>query len=71
MPQHTSVLHMVCGKVASGKSTLCAELAREPSTIVVAQDHWTATLFRDELKMVADYVRLAPRLRAAFGPHLT
>ncbi len=29
-----------------------------------------APLFGDELKEVADYVRLAPRLRAAMGPHV-
>src|SRR5215217_3572980 len=71
MPQHTPVLHMLCGKVASGKSTLCTELARAPATLVVAQDPWMATLYPDELKTVADYVRLVPRLRAAMGPHLS
>jgi predicted kinase len=71
MPQVTPVLHMLCGKVASGKSTLSAELARGPSTIVVAQDQWMAKLYPNELKTVADYVRLVSRLRAAMGPHLT
>jgi predicted kinase len=70
MPEVTPVLHTLCGKVASGKSTLCAELARGPSTIVVAQDHWMAKLYPEELKSIADYVRLVPRLRAAMGPHL-
>jgi predicted kinase len=62
---------MVCGKVASGKSTLCAELAQGPATIVVAQDHWMARLYPNEIKTVPDYIRLVPRLRAAMGPHLT
>src|SRR4051794_33485677 len=65
------VLHMVCGKVASGKSTLCAELARAPGTIAIAQDFWMARLYPEELKAVHDYVRLIPRLRAAIGPHIT
>jgi predicted kinase len=70
MPQVTPVLHMLCGKVASGKSTLSAELARAPSTILVAQDHWMARLYPDEVKTVADYLRLVPRLHAAMRPHL-
>jgi len=39
MSHVTPVLHMVCGKVASGKSTLCAELARAPSVLVITMDH--------------------------------
>ncbi|MBV8521366.1 MAG: ATP-binding protein, partial [Acetobacteraceae bacterium] len=70
MSHVTPVLHMVCGKVASGKSTLCAELARAPSVLVITMDHWTSKLYRDELKTIDDLVCLLPRLRAAMGPHL-
>jgi len=63
-------LHMLCGKVAAGKSTLAARLAKAPSTVVVAQDPWMSALYPEELRSIADYVRLAPRLRAAMGPHL-
>ena len=71
MSQVPRVLHMLCGKAASGESTLRAELVREPLAIIVAQDHWMARLYPDELKTVADQVRLVPRLLAAMGPHLT
>jgi predicted kinase len=64
------VLHMMCGKIASGKSTLCAQLAQAPSTIIIAQDHWMSKLYPVELTTVADYIRLVPRLRAAMGPHI-
>jgi predicted kinase len=67
---HVPTLHMLCGKVAAGKSTLAARLAEAPSTIVVAQDPWMAALYPDELRSIADYVRRMPRLRAAMGPHL-
>lgn len=63
-------LHMLCGKVAAGKSTVAAQLARAPGTIVVAQDPWMAALYPEELRSIADYVRLLPRLRAAMGPHV-
>jgi predicted kinase len=63
-------LHMLCGKVASGKSTHAARLGAAPATLVVTQDAWMAALYRDDLRSVADYVRLVPRLQAAMGPHI-
>lgn len=61
---------MLCGKIASGKSTLAARLGRTPRTVVVVQDRWMAHLWSEELRTVADYARLVPRLRAAMGPHV-
>jgi predicted kinase len=63
-------LHLICGKVAAGKSTLAARLAAAPATILIAEDHWTSRLFKDELKTVADYARYSRRLREAMGPHV-
>lgn len=64
------MLHLVCGKIAAGKSTLTTQIARAPHTILVAEDHWLATLYPGEQTTLADYVRNASRLRAAIGPHL-
>jgi predicted kinase len=69
MTRNTPTLYMLCGKVAAGKSTLCADLAR-PGAIVIAQDHWMSRLYREEMQTVEDYIRLIARLRAAMGPHL-
>ena len=66
----TPTLHLICGKVAAGKSTLAARLAEAPATILIAEDHWTSRLFKDELKTVADYARYSRRLRDAMGPHV-
>jgi predicted kinase len=64
------VLHMICGKIASGKSTLARRLAAEPATVLIAEDFWTSRLYRDELKTVPDYVRYSARLREAMAPHV-
>ena len=64
------MLHMLCGKIAAGKSSLAAQLGAAPLTVIISEDKWMAPLFGDELKEVADYVRLAPRLRAAMAPHV-
>lgn len=73
MPQNgpkTGTLHMLCGKVAAGKSTLAAELARKPGTVLIAEDEWLSTLFGDQMRSVADYVRVSDRLRSVMGPHV-
>lgn len=64
------VLHMVCGKIAAGKSTLTAQLAAAPATVLVSEDFWLSRLYGDEMRTVADYVRCSGKLREAMGPHL-
>jgi predicted kinase len=61
---------MICGKIAAGKSSLAAKLAAADNTIVISEDHWTSHLFRDQMKSVADYVRVSALLRGAIGPHI-
>ena len=70
MPQPTPVLHLVCGKIAAGKSTLTRALADAPATILVSEDHMLARLYPGEQNSLADYVRNARRLRDAIGGHL-
>lgn len=65
-----ATLHLVCGKIAAGKSTLTARLGQEPGTLVVAEDHWLARLYPGEQTGLADYARNAARLRDAMGPHI-
>ncbi|GGD07300.1 cell division protein ZipA [Franconibacter daqui] len=67
----TPVLHLLCGKIASGKSTLAATLADKTGTVLVSEDAWLARLYGEEMQSVADYVRYAARLREAMQPHLT
>ncbi len=61
---------MICGKAASGKSTLTASLGQEQRTIVVSEDDWLAGLFGDQMTSIADYVRFSARLREVLGPHV-
>lgn len=65
-----ATLYLFCGKAASGKSTLAAELAERHGALLIAEDFWTSRLFGPELKELADYVRLSRRLKEAMGPHL-
>ncbi len=63
-------LHLVCGKIAAGKSTLCARLAAEPETVLIGQDQWMARLYPDEIRTIPDMVTYSARLRAAMGGHV-
>lgn len=65
-----AVLHMVCGKIGSGKSTLTKRLATEPTTVLISEDDWLARLYPNEIHAIADYVRCAGRLREAMAGHI-
>ena len=61
----TPTLHLLCGKIASGKSTLSARLAARPLTVIISEDQWLARLYAGEMHSVADYVRCSAKLREA------
>jgi len=63
-------LHLICGKIAAGKSTLTARLGAAPHTVIVAEDDWLAHLYPGEQNSLADYLRNSTRLRSVMGPHL-
>jgi predicted kinase len=67
---HTPTLHLLCGKIAAGKSTLARRLATRPATLLISEDHWTSHLYSEELQTIDDYGRYSARLRAAMGPHV-
>jgi predicted kinase len=70
MSPSSPTLHMLCGKIAAGKSTLAARLARAEKTVLVAEDAWLNALFADEMASASDYVRCAAKLRTIMGPHI-
>ena len=65
------MLHLLAGKICSGKSTFAADLGRAANTVVISEDEWLSTLFGDEMHEISDYVRYSARLRAIMAPHLT
>ncbi|PRY26370.1 putative kinase [Aliiruegeria haliotis] len=64
------MLHLLCGKPASGKSTLAAELALGSGAIVISEDEWLEALFADDMASLSDYVRCAAKLRRIMEPHV-
>ncbi len=70
MSDITPTLHLLCGKVAAGKSTLAAQLAANPVTIKISEDAWLSHLFPGEIHTVDDYIRCSGRLREPMGEHI-
>ena len=63
-------LHLLCGKIAAGKSTLAASLSAADATVLIAEDAWLKALFGAEMSSIQDYVRCSARLREAIAPHV-
>jgi len=61
-------LHLMCGKIASGKSTLAQLLAEEQRALVLSEDQWLSRLYPEQIKSVADYLRCARQIRGVLGP---
>ncbi|MCC5958963.1 MAG: ATP-binding protein [Rhodobacteraceae bacterium] len=70
MSNTSATLHMLCGKIAAGKSTLASRLGRAHGTVLLAEDDWLNTLFSDQMRSGADYLRCAAKLHAIMAPHI-
>lgn len=66
----TPTLYLICGKIASGKSTLTKQLGKRDSTVVISEDDWLHALYSDQLSSLPDYVRCTANLRRVMGPHV-
>lgn len=70
MSSTTPTLHLLCGKIASGKSTLTAQLSRTDGTIVISEDDWLKGLYSEEMSSISDYMRCMSKFRELMGPHI-
>lgn len=65
---HAPTLHLMCGKIASGKSTLAKSLAEQHGALVLSEDQWLSRLYPEQINSVADYLRCARQIRGVLGP---
>lgn len=45
-------LHLLCGKISSGKSTLAKQLSHEYAAMLLSEDHWLAQLYPGDIGTV-------------------
>lgn len=70
MSQPSPTLHLLCGKIASGKSSMARTLSAAPGTVLISEDTWLSLLYGDDMATIGDYVRCSGRLRDAMHPHV-
>lgn len=63
-------LHMLCGKIGAGKSTLSQRLASKPRHVLICEDAWLAALHPGDIHSIADYLQRAATLRSVLTDHL-
>jgi len=63
-------LHLLCGKMASGKSTLAAKLVIDESALALSEDELLANLYPNEVVDVPTYVERSGRVKAALRIHI-
>lgn len=62
------MIYFICGKIASGKSTLAKKLAQNPGTVLFSEDQWLSNIYPNEINTLEDYAKYSLRLRAAIAP---
>lgn len=68
--QSAATLHFLCGKIASGKSTLAQQLVREQQAVLLSEDTWLAALYPGQITQLEDYIEKSRLLKSALAPHL-
>jgi predicted kinase len=66
----TATLHFLCGKIASGKTTLARKIVTECDGLLISEDVWLERMYPDARFTFDDYLRRSARLRAALAPHV-
>ena len=69
MPTKGTLLFL-CGKMASGKSTLARALAEREHAMLFVQDDWIDTLFPGAVVNVATYLEYSGRINRLLAPHV-
>jgi predicted kinase len=63
-------LYFMCGKMASGKSTLAKRLASEHNAVLLIEDDLLARLFPNEITDLNSYVKYSTRLKDTLAEHI-
>jgi len=63
-----SMLYLLCGKMASGKSTLSQKLSQEMGALLISEDGLLATLYPAEITDMPTYLTFSNRLKSAIEP---
>ena len=63
-------LHFLCGKIASGKSTLASQLSQSPRAILISEDEWLAKLYPGEITELTHYIEKSVLIKQVLEGHI-
>jgi predicted kinase len=63
-------LLFLCGKMASGKSTLARNLAARENAMLFVQDEWSEMLYPNAIINVATYLEYSARINRVVAPYV-
>ena len=67
MNTQAGTLHFICGRLASGKTTLAQQIAEREPAILICEDVWLAKL-SNGIGSFEDYLKWSRRCRSIMGP---
>ncbi|WP_173048629.1 ATP-binding protein [Nitrospira sp. KM1] len=67
---HRAVLHVMSGKLASGKTTFAERLAETLEAVFISEDVWLSVLFPGQIGSFQDYLVLSGRFRRTIEIHI-
>lgn len=70
MKSNRPTLHFLCGKMASGKTTLSKKIAKEENALLFCEDIWLQRLYPEEIKDFEDYKKYSARLKTILTDHI-
>ncbi|EMO4161328.1 AAA family ATPase [Morganella morganii] len=68
--QSSATLHFLCGKIASGKSTLAQQLVCGQQAVLLSEDTWLTALYPGQITQLADYIEKSRLLKSVLELHL-
>lgn len=63
-------LHFLCGKIASGKSTLAKTLANNARTVLISEDAWLSILYPGQLTELSHYIEKSALIKSVLETHI-
>jgi len=67
---NAATLHFICGKLASGKTTLAKNIEKQTESVFICEDVWLSKLYPGSINNFHDYLKHSSNFRSAIEPHV-
>lgn len=67
---NAATLHFICGKLASGKTTLAKTIEKQTESVFICEDLWLSRLYPACINNFHDYLKYSSNFRSAIEHHV-